>query len=892
MPDRLKMSKLLNSVIFIPTVIIVLNVLLWSGILLVNEGVIIQRDFNFPYISENFVKAYYPIWNDISSQSNIENLPRALIYLPFIAMAALGLEVTLVLKTLIIATFIFLTAAMYLFGSNLLKRLNLSTGRYNLVPLGSAFIFAYNPISLYFSQSISLIISLGALALLLYFILTKINSKYFPLYVTLALLLSIAHPFNLIMNILIGVVFIFVIHLHNIRLRSLLFKGGITTITFLLVFSWFILPYASNPVSSIDLGRESMLSRPIFEDISENDPVKITLLERDKFRYVDTSPADFSSVLVHYICLAALIIVGLSANFYRKLANRTRYLLIFCTIGFVICTLLAMGAQGPLGEIYYDLIAGSSIGWIFRSPLKFQMYQLFFIMPLFIISVALLKQRFLNNRKGNLVVFVIIISIFLGSSAYGIYHSNVFTFKPIKLPAEYYEINDLLKSQHGLDSRVIYYPHYREIPTHWSEGHYIAPYEAKSSLVPTFRLSNNYNYLIEVFYDYPYRSGLFSSTGFHDLLPSLGVEYIVFHNDRGLSIDKENLQMLLESKDVKTIYAKNDWYLFKILNSHTSGPYLVDSLALVDVVPQIFSISSPSLAVATLNDTLTKLESDDELVKLSILNDTVKSSFENILINSSSNIQGDNAQDPVIPVMTGWDRIDGTFVESDPIPVSPGYKYLFKAGPLSDNAIYPILQVLGYNQSQNDWQIGIIGGMEFINRITYLKENYPAEYKEYSPDYWKVFRVPEQITQIKFVVPAQLMFSGDNISIGLYNLDNTPNNATLVQYHRENPTTLRTYINITSPALLVFPETYDKGWKAIVDNQEIDSMRVFGSVNGFPFVKEGQYDVLIKYEPQEWLDIGIMVSVITILSFLLIANSQRFLGRFFIRQCQHRRSEE
>ena len=173
--------------------------------------------------------------------------------------------------------------------------------------------------------------------------------------------------------------------------------------------------------------------------------------------------------------------------------------MIICfSIGFFFCILLAIGDKGPLGELYYNFISGSSIGWIFRSPLKFQMYQLFFIIPLFIVSLALLKQRFLNKRNKNLVAVIIIISIFLGSSAYGIYHANVFTFKPIKLPTEYYEINEILKRQHEMDSRVLYYPLYGEKPTEWSQGHYIAPYEAKSSQVPTFQLSNNYNYLKEV----------------------------------------------------------------------------------------------------------------------------------------------------------------------------------------------------------------------------------------------------------------------------------------------------------------------------------------------------------------------------------------------------------
>ncbi|KAA2279350.1 YfhO family protein [Candidatus Nitrosocosmicus sp. SS] len=872
------MNKFLNSVIFVPTVIIVLNILIWSNILFVNEGVIIQRDFNFPYTSENFVAAYYPIWNHISSQSNIENLPRTLIYLPFITLAALGIEVTLILKILIIATFTFLTAAMYLFGSNLLKRLDLSAGGYKLIPLASAFIFAYNPISLLFSQSISLIISLGALSLLLYFILTKINSKYFPLYATLALLLSVAHPFNLIMNVLIGGAFLFAIYINKLSLKRLIFKGGITAITFLLIFSWFILPYISNPISSIDLGRESMLARPIFQDISHNNPLKITLLERDKFLYTNTSPVDFPNNLIHYICLAALVLIGLSANFYRKLAKRTRYLLIFFSIGFVAYALLAMGDNGPIGDAYYDFIAGSSIGWIFRSPLKFQMYQLFFIIPLFMISLALLNQRFLNKRNNSLIFLFIVIPIFLGSSAYGIYDANVFTFKPIKLPDEYYEINELLKGQDEKDLRILYYPLYREIPTEWSQGHYIAPYEAKTSQVPTFRFSNNYNYLLNVFYDYPYKNNLFSSSEYYDLVSSLGAQYIVFHDDRNEKIDQENLHMLLRSKEITTIYAKNGWYLFKILNSHKSQPYLVNSLALVDTIPQIYPISSPGLAVATLNDTDSKLENADAIVKLTIINDTVKSSLHNILTNTSLKRQGDQLQATAPTPLVGWFKVNDQFAESNPILISNGKKYLFEAGPLSNITRNPFLQVLGYNISENAWQEGITGGTDFYNRLTYLKENEPLEYKNYSADYWRVIKVPDNITQIKFVVPAQTLFGKDNISMALYNLDGMVSNASSVLYHREDPTTLKVRVNATSPSLLIFPETYDKGWKAIIGNQSLDSVRMFGSVNAFP-ISKGNYDITIKYEPQKWLDLGIFISVGTIILYLIIVNMPRFFSR-------------
>jgi hypothetical protein len=693
---------LLSSRLLIPTTIIGINILLWSGILIVRDGVIIQRDFNFPFFNENFIKQYYPIWNDIASNPNIENLPRLIIYLPFITMAALGVEVTIILKVLIIATFGFLTLSMYLLCSNVLKRSSITVNGYQWISLGSAFIFAYNPITLYFAQSISLLISLGALPLLLYFIVNKINSKYFPLFMTFALLISLAHPFNFLMNVSIGCLFLLVTNLHRKRYKLLLVKSGVTAVTFLLIFSWFLLPYIQNPLSSIELGREYVLSRPAYESVSDNDPLKIFFLERDMFTSVNTEPPIFLGSMVHYASLAALIIIALSGNLYRKATIGTRYLIITFSVGFLICTLLAMGDNGPFGQSYYDFISNSSVGWIFRSPLKFQMYQTFFIIPLFAISATLLKQK-LKKHKINPLIGITIIFIFIGSSAYGIYDANVFTFMPINLPSEYFEINDLLNKQQGKGFRVIYYPLYDGSPTKWSLDHRILPFEAKSSQVQTYQISNNYNYVMEILYRYPF----FNST-YYDLMAAIGVKYIIYHNDicmyYVLCIDEVNLQRLLRSEDVKPLYAKNDWYLFEILNRQVNAVYLADSLTLIDEDPQIAAIDVYSLDHRRIN-----------------------------------------------------------------------------------------------------------------------------------------------------------------------------NNTTPIQYSREDPTTLRVHFNISSPSLLVLPETYDKGWKALINNQSIDSIKTFGAINGFPISKEGEYNVVIKYEPQKWFEVGGVIAIFTFISYIVLSTKGTIL---------------
>jgi hypothetical protein len=666
-------------------VIILLNIVIWTGILSINNGVIIQRDFNFPLSNDNFIKSYYPLWNDISSQSNIERLPRLVIYFPYLMLAQVGLEVSLILKILIISTYTFLSLTMFLFCRSLLQHFRIEVKGYSWISIGCAFILAYSPVGLHFGWEISLLFSLAALALLLYFILTKINSIYFPLLATVALLLSAAHPFNLVMNIIIGTIFLLIVRMSRKDLRLVLVKTTLTFLSFIVMFSWFLIPYLSDPTSSVEFGREAHLSQLVFLYVSDNDPLKIILLDRDQFTYTNTVPPDPFQSSFHYVSLSALVGIGFSIFFIKKRDWKIYRVLLMFSAGFIICTLLSFGANGPLGEPYYALVSQSYFGWIFRSPLKFQLYQLFFIISLFTFSIASITEKL---RKYNLesIAGIIITFIFVGSSAYGIYDANTFTFKPIELPSEYFEINNMLKDT-ATEFKILYYPIHPTRPTIWSQGHQIGNFEVKSSAVPTYEIARNYNYVKETLFSYPYYNGALSSPGFYDFLASVGVKYIVFNNARTPDeYDEENLLRLSRSDDVKQIYAKNGWYLFEILRENSG----------------------------TLN------------------------------VANSGN--------------------------ADTTQIRMGNNQLIQA-----------------------------------------------------------------------------------------------------EYKRESATKVSAELNSTSGSMLVFAETFDNGWKAYMNGQKVDSVRLNGMINGFPIHMDGKVLVSIEYEPQKWVEVGVVIATVYTVSFVIVA---------------------
>jgi hypothetical protein len=158
-------------------------------------------------------------------------------------------------------------------------------------------------------------------------------------------------------------------------LRMVLAKTTLTFVSFIVMFSWFILPYFGDPITSLELGRgESYISRAVFRIVSDNDPVKIILLQRDKFVFTNFVPPENPYYnTFHYASLASLVGIGFSIFFIKKRDWKLYSLLIMFSAGFIICALLSLGLNSPIGESYYTLLSESSFGWIIRSPLKFQL---------------------------------------------------------------------------------------------------------------------------------------------------------------------------------------------------------------------------------------------------------------------------------------------------------------------------------------------------------------------------------------------------------------------------------------------------------------------------------------------------------------------------------------
>ncbi|MEM2146551.1 MAG: hypothetical protein QW279_14410 [Candidatus Jordarchaeaceae archaeon] len=88
--------------------------------------------------------------------------------------------------------------------------------------------------------------------------------------------------------------------------------------------------------------------------------------------------------------------------------------------------------------------------------------------------------------------------------------------------------------------------------------------------------------------------------------------------------------------------------------------------------------------------------------------------------------------------------------------------------------------------------------------------------------------------------------------------------AEVIKYQRINPAKYVVKVNATKPFMLSFAESYDPLWVACVNKEKIQSVSLYGVINGFWINQTGLLEITVEYEPQEWFYIGSIISVITI----------------------------
>ncbi len=295
----------------------------------------------------------------------------------------------------------------------------LGVRRLGVLVLGALF-FALNPIFLGNLSKAGLLLAVAMLPVAMTALKQGFKERrfsYFLLYV-LAMNISLLHPFTFSVNLLAtGIYLIYLSRAHAVFIRDNIFKFGLVAIAALLLNAYLILPLAS--LGTVDKGAlsDTVTSAPVdytsLVDIANTGDIFTGLslskgvLKDYEFYSSQTWPFYFLGVFTFY---AILFGVYVKVEKRAKPNERRRFVLSVA----VFLLLLALSTATFLrADVLIKFMIGLPGGWMFRSPLKWQLY-----MPLALMAALVIALKYVRPGKGLKLLYVSLSATFVLMNAY------------------------------------------------------------------------------------------------------------------------------------------------------------------------------------------------------------------------------------------------------------------------------------------------------------------------------------------------------------------------------------------------------------------------------------------------------------------------------------------
>ncbi|WP_330999823.1 carbohydrate binding domain-containing protein [Archaeoglobus neptunius] len=674
-----------------------------------------------------------------------------------------------------------------------------------------------------------------------------------------------------------------------------------------------------------------------------------------------------NSLFLPILFLSTLIIV-----------KRNKYVC-FLGIIYIITIFLALGGNNP-AYVWLSLKSPISyqFGWVFRVPSKIS--YLVWLVYASLCSILLMEIR--NKYKKNIIIVIVYIvlsfSLLVGNMVVEFFG---FYYAPVKIPSEYYDLNDWLSHQSG-DFKVIYLAPYfagmnknklkYETSFTWNPERLAGNVFPRSSSKPSIGF---YHYMSRwpTFYKMFYPDKL---TRVDKYLQLVNVRYLIYHNDivGAQRQAKEDLEKLNRSnlKLVKTFsnfiyvyenknysepvevvnyseikpmsllinffhgttlihfveaerdlykhstYTVNDvefsngeaiafaekgkaWQDVEIVKNGTYRIVLREIGEFkVKIGDKSFILKSNSLNFTyTPLFHLTEGKYRLEIIPLNVKNLVKNPSFEKIFAGLPESWNIGNTKDFKISFDRGYDgnyslkvststtEKRWSWIRSEPMDVEPGRDYLITTHMKYRNVKASHVRLEAYYPEENRWR-------QLTPFIPGGKSG-TSGWQEYSA----IIKIPENATEIRVVLNAGWVLDEnkgeaitwfDDISvIPLYEapkldviwLYSTKTNQTInqlfevkekpaevISYTKVNPTLWKVKVNATKPFMLSFAEAYDPLWEARIykDGRKVETVKsipLYSVINGFWINETGDLEIVIRYKPQDWFEIGLMISGLT-----------------------------
>jgi hypothetical protein len=378
-----------------------------------------RGDFMLPFEFSLYWLKHFYMWSYQTGAMNIDGIIRLPSrFFNLIVFAASGNIITSYFYLLFSMAVIFMS--FYMFAGHFLDIKNK-----NVRILGALF-FACNPIFLGYLAKVGLIVGAAMLPLCLVVLrqaFLKQQFRYFILYILL-LNVSFIHPFTLTINLAVSGLYA----LNQLRTHyKFIFSNkaktlGVLALGFVLN-AYFILPILSlgtvnKSALSDELNTAPVDHTTLVDFANTRDPLTAFSLSRNvflDFRYFNEA---YQQIYLAAVFVFYLVLLGLYIYNEQRLSklDRKRIVLLFSV--FLGLLLLSMSTFFDI-NILIKFLVGLPGGWMFRSPLKWQLY-----IPLVLsIMLCLLLQRTTVKRVRKLasttiVATVVFMGAFLGADIF------------------------------------------------------------------------------------------------------------------------------------------------------------------------------------------------------------------------------------------------------------------------------------------------------------------------------------------------------------------------------------------------------------------------------------------------------------------------------------------
>lgn len=357
-------------------------------------------DYIFPFQFKSYLAEHTYMWSFQHGAANpdgIMRLPGRLVdLLVFAAFGNIGVAYFYLTSCLVVGF-----AAFFWFARSFLEVKRLST------QLAGALFFICNPIFLGNISKVGLILAATMLPVALTALklgFAKRRFSYFLLYIV-ALNISLLHPFTFSLNLLAGGIYLIIMaRRHSAFVRDNMHKFALLVVTALLLNAYLLLPLAalgtvdkgalSDTVNTTPVDYTSLVDIANTGDIFTGLSLSKGVLKDYEFYGARTWPFYFLGVFAFY---ALLFGVYVRVEKRAKPDERRRFVLSLA----VFLTLLALSTATFLhADVLIKFLIGLPGGWMFRSPLKWQLY-----MPLAICTALVIALKYIRSRKNLTLLY-------------------------------------------------------------------------------------------------------------------------------------------------------------------------------------------------------------------------------------------------------------------------------------------------------------------------------------------------------------------------------------------------------------------------------------------------------------------------------------------------------